>query len=145
MADKQLSRRDFLRGAAAAGLMATGSLLGITKAEAEEVPAAYLPGTYSASAVGMGGDVTVTITVDESSILDVVIDATNVMEVTLPANCGLVSTAASVAGNFRPRSAWYSVPPKSQSAPLVLSRKSTAKARSMSRSTARASRSARSK
>ena len=75
MADKQLSRRDFLRGAAAAGLMATGSLLGITKAEAEEVPAAYLPGTYSASAVGMGGDVTVTITVDESSILDVVIDA----------------------------------------------------------------------
>lgn len=40
MADKQLSRRDFLRGAAAAGLMATGSLLGITKAEAEEVPAA---------------------------------------------------------------------------------------------------------
>ena len=75
MADKQLSRRAFLRGAAAAGLMATGSLLGITRAEAEEVPAVYVPGTYSASAPGIGGDVTVTITVDESSILDVAIDA----------------------------------------------------------------------
>ena len=75
MADNQLSRRAFLRGAAAAGLMATGSLLGITRAEAEEVPAVYVPGTYSASAPGIGGDVTVTITVDESSILDVAIDA----------------------------------------------------------------------
>ena len=45
MAKNALSRREFLRGAAAAGLMATGSLLGITKASAEEIPAAYIPGT----------------------------------------------------------------------------------------------------
>ncbi len=75
MANKALSRREFLRGAAAAGLMATGSLLGITKASAEEVPAAYIPGTYSATAPGFGGDVTVTITVDETSILEATIDA----------------------------------------------------------------------
>ncbi|MDO4972862.1 MAG: FAD-dependent oxidoreductase [Eubacteriales bacterium] len=75
MADKILSRRGFLRGAAAAGLMATGSLLGISKAAADEVPAVFTPGTYTASAPGMGGDVTVTITVDETSILEAAIDA----------------------------------------------------------------------
>ena len=75
MADKTVSRRDFLRGAAAAGLMATGSLLGIPKAAAEEIPAAFIPGTYSATAPGFGGDVTVTITVDETSILEAAIDA----------------------------------------------------------------------
>ena len=75
MADKTLSRRDFLRGAAAAGLMATGSLLGIPKAAADELPAVFTPGTYTASAPGMGGDVVVTITVDETSILEAAIDA----------------------------------------------------------------------
>ena len=34
----------------------------------------YEPGTYSASAAGMGGDVTVTVTVDENSITDVEIE-----------------------------------------------------------------------
>ena len=72
---KELSRRGFLKGAAAAGLMATGSLFGLTTAAAEEIPASYIPGTYSATAPGIGGDVTVTITVDETSILDVVVDA----------------------------------------------------------------------
>lgn len=33
--------------------------------------AAYKPGTYSATATGFGGDVTVTVTVDENSITDV--------------------------------------------------------------------------
>ena len=75
MANKAVSRRDFLRGAAAAGLMATGSLLGITRASAEELPAVYTPGTYTATAPGFGGDVTVTLTVDETSILEAVIDA----------------------------------------------------------------------
>ena len=46
MAKKALSRREFLRGAAAAGLMATGSLLGITKASAEEIPGAFIPGQF---------------------------------------------------------------------------------------------------
>ena len=76
MSEKALSRRDFLKGAAAAaGLMATGSVLGGVHASAEEIPSAYIPGTYSASASGMGGDVTVTITVDEKSILEAVINA----------------------------------------------------------------------
>ncbi len=75
MADKAVSRRDFLRGAAAAGLMATGSLLGITSASAEELPSVYTPGTYTATAPGFGGDVTVTLTVDETSILEATIDA----------------------------------------------------------------------
>jgi len=76
MSGKALSRRDFLKGAAAAaGLMATGSVLGGVHASAEEIPSAYIPGTYSASAPGMGGDVTVTITVDEKSILEAVINA----------------------------------------------------------------------
>ena len=35
----------------------------------------YTPGTYSATDEGFGGDVTVTITVDENSITDVKIDA----------------------------------------------------------------------
>ena len=62
MSEKALSRRDFLKGAAAAaGLMATGSVLGGAHASAEEIPSAYIPGTYSASAPGIGGDVTVTI------------------------------------------------------------------------------------
>ena len=76
MSEKALSRRDFLKGAAAAaGLMATGSVLGGAHASAEEIPSAYIPGTYSASAPGIGGDVTVTITVDEKSILEAVINA----------------------------------------------------------------------
>ncbi|MCR5138350.1 MAG: FAD-dependent oxidoreductase [Oscillospiraceae bacterium] len=75
MSEKTLSRRDFLRGAAALGVMATGSALGISSASAEEIPSTYIPGTYSASAMGLGGDVTVTITVDETSILDVIVQA----------------------------------------------------------------------
>lgn len=76
MSNKALSRRDFLKGAAAAaGLMATGSFLGNSQASAEEIPAEYIPGTYSATAQGFGGDVTVTITVDKTSILEAVINA----------------------------------------------------------------------
>ena len=75
MSDRTLSRRDFLRGAAALGVMATGSALGLSHASAEEIPAEFIPGTYTATAPGFGGDITVTITVDETRILDASITA----------------------------------------------------------------------
>ena len=72
MAD--ISRREFLKGsvAGAASLTLAGLGLGAlsTKASAEGI---YTPGTYSASATGMG-TVTVTATFDENSIVDVVLD-----------------------------------------------------------------------
>lgn len=68
-----LSRRSFLKGlAGAAGAAAVGSVLGgsvLTSAS----EAAYTPGTYSATANGIGV-VTVTMTFDETSITDIVLD-----------------------------------------------------------------------
>ena len=45
--------------------------MGTTAATAE---AAYTPGTYTATAAGFGGDVTVTVTVDETAITDVKVE-----------------------------------------------------------------------
>lgn len=70
MKSNQISRRSFLKGMAA-GAVAVGTL-GAGSALAEEKK--YTPGTYSATVRGMG-DVTVTMTFDETSITDVVIDA----------------------------------------------------------------------
>ena len=70
MKGNQISRRSFLKGMAA-GAVAVGAL-GAGSALAEEKK--YTPGTYSATARGMG-DVIVTMTFDETSITDVVIDA----------------------------------------------------------------------
>ena len=70
-----LSRLDFLKGAAAgAATFAVSGLLG-SAALAEEAPVGglYTPGTYTATAMGIG-DVTVTMTFDETSITDVVVD-----------------------------------------------------------------------
>ncbi len=76
---KQLSRRDFLRGAAASGLtVAAAGVLGMGNVFAEETT--YTPGTYSASAQGAMSEVTVTMTFDEKSITDVVIDASGETE-----------------------------------------------------------------
>lgn len=73
MSNKKVSRRDFLKGAAGAmGIAAIGSIPFIASAEENAV---YTPGTYSASADGINGPVTVTMTFDETSITDVVIDA----------------------------------------------------------------------
>ncbi len=70
----ELSRRDFLKAslAGAASLAMAGAGLGAVtaKAHAEGI---YTPGTYSATATGMG-TVTVTATFDENSIVDVVLD-----------------------------------------------------------------------
>lgn len=72
---KSLSRRAFLKGAAAIGASAAGmSLCGVfPSAKAEN--AIFTPGTYTGTATGMLSDVTVTITVDEASILSAVVCA----------------------------------------------------------------------
>ena len=69
-----LSRRDFLKGslAGAASLAMAGVGLGAVNAKASAA-GLYTPGTYSATATGMG-TVTVTATFDENSIVDVVLD-----------------------------------------------------------------------
>ncbi len=96
MANNPISRRDFIKGIAAGAVsVATVGILqaceystsnsGGTTAAAESGSAAasgvtgeatYTPGTYSATATGMG-EVTVTMTFDETSITDVQIDVSN--------------------------------------------------------------------
>lgn len=68
---KGVSRREFLRGAAAgaAGIAAMSVLgVGASAQEGTAMASGYIPGTYTAVTKGFGGDVWVTITVDESSI-----------------------------------------------------------------------------
>lgn len=76
-----ISRRDFLKGATAGALsVAASGLLGGGLALAEESGGqVYTPGTYSATAQGIG-EVTVTMTFDETSITDVVVDVSNETE-----------------------------------------------------------------
>lgn len=88
---QNVSRRDFLKGAAAGAFtLATAGVLGGCGAAEESVPSAaptaavtastpapialYTPGTYSASAKGIGSDVTVTMTFSEYEITDVQVD-----------------------------------------------------------------------
>jgi succinate dehydrogenase/fumarate reductase flavoprotein subunit/uncharacterized protein with FMN-binding domain len=67
--NKQYSRRAFLR----TGLAGSAA---IAAAAVHAAPSGiYKPGTYTAKAAGIGGDVVVTMTFDESKITDVVIDA----------------------------------------------------------------------
>ena len=68
---KELSRRDFLKGAAATAVSA--AFLGVTGAAAPKAKAAasYIPGTYTATATGMG-EVTMTATFSENAITDIV-------------------------------------------------------------------------
>ncbi len=70
----KLSRRDFLKGslAGAASIAMAGVGLNSPNAKAA-ADGIYTPGTYSATATGMG-TVTVTATFDENSIVDVVLD-----------------------------------------------------------------------
>jgi succinate dehydrogenase/fumarate reductase flavoprotein subunit/uncharacterized protein with FMN-binding domain len=93
MAKKMISRRDFIKGIAAGtvSLATLGVLQAVESAPksassgaVKETAAAssgassvegYIPGTYSSAARGMNGDVTVTMTFDETSITEVVIDA----------------------------------------------------------------------
>ena len=71
---KNISRRDFLKGAlAGSAAVALSSVTGIS-AFAEETKAIYTPGTYSATAKGIASDVKVTMTFDADSITDIKID-----------------------------------------------------------------------
>ena len=85
MANKEISRRDFIKGMAASALSvaAMGVLTGCgengaagsqASAAAAAGEAIYTPGTYSASARGINSDVTVTMTFNETSITDVKVD-----------------------------------------------------------------------
>ena len=71
-----VSRRDFLKVSAigAAAGMAVSSVLG-GSASAGDAKKLYTPGTYSASAQGLESTVKVTMTFDETSIVDVVVDS----------------------------------------------------------------------
>ena len=78
---KTMSRRSFLKGAAAAAV--TTAFMGLEAAAestTEATGAKYTPGTYTATAPGMESDVTVTMTFDETSITDVVIDVSGETE-----------------------------------------------------------------
>ena len=84
MSKKELSRRDFLKGAAGvAGVAALGMLAGCdSKSDptptpdggGEVVNKIYTPGEYTATVQGHQSPVTVTITVDETSILSATVD-----------------------------------------------------------------------
>ena len=71
---KSLSRRDFLKVSAmgVAGVAAGAVLGGSAEAQAQKL---YTPGTYSAEAQGLESMVKVTMTFDETSIVDVVVDS----------------------------------------------------------------------
>ena len=69
---KTITRRDFLKGiAGGAGIAAVSAFTG--NSALAEAPGIYTPGTYSATAQGIG-TVTVTMTFDANSILDVILD-----------------------------------------------------------------------
>lgn len=73
---KELNRRDFIKGAL--GLGAASALTAITGtafAEEAKAEAVYTPGTYTASAAGREGEVTVSVTFDETRIVEVSVDA----------------------------------------------------------------------
>ncbi len=70
--NEKMSRRSFLKGAA--GLVTASAVMGLSGAAfADEAKGTYIPGTYSATANGMG-TVTVTMTFDAESITEVVLD-----------------------------------------------------------------------
>ena len=72
----ELNRRSFLK-VAGAGAAAAMAVAGATAALADApAPAAgFVPGTYTGTGKGISSDVTVTVTVDETSVTDVVVDA----------------------------------------------------------------------
>ena len=71
MNEKTLSRRSFLKGVAAAAF--STAFVGLAE-KPKAAAAAYVPGTYTATANGINGPVTVTATFDENSIVEVLLD-----------------------------------------------------------------------
>lgn len=78
MDKKNVSRRSFLRGAAATAFGTALVSMNAAAAFAEE-KTAYTPGTYSATYKGMG-DITLTATFDETSIVSINLDLSNETE-----------------------------------------------------------------
>lgn len=74
MKHENLSRRSFLKGAA--GLLAATAVTGMGASAIAEARGTYIPGTYSATANGMG-KVTVTMTFDAEHITAVEVDTGN--------------------------------------------------------------------
>ena len=71
---KEISRKSFLQGAAAAAVStAFMGVTGISAAKVKAASASYTPGTYTATATGMG-KVTMTATFSEDAITDIVLD-----------------------------------------------------------------------
>ena len=82
--DMEVSRRSFLAGAAAgtAGIIAGTAITSANIAHAESAPDTAPAttggdGTYSATAKGLGGDVTVTLTIENSALTDVTAEGPN--------------------------------------------------------------------
>ena len=80
----EVSRRSFLAGAAAgtAGIIASTAITSANIAHAESTPDTASAttggdGTYSATAKGLGGDVTVTLTIENSALTDVTAEGPN--------------------------------------------------------------------
>ncbi len=71
--NNELSRRAFLKGSAAAAVSAAFLGLNVGNAPKGRAAASYTPGTYTATATGMG-TVTMTATFSETAITDVVLD-----------------------------------------------------------------------
>ena len=71
---KDISRRSFIKGALAG--TASIAAFGLTNGHAFAEESVYTPGTYSATADGMG-KVKVTMTFSETAITDVVLDVSN--------------------------------------------------------------------
>ena len=80
-----IDRRSFLQGAVATGAAAAAVVAGSASASgsriafADEAAGTYIAGTYTATATGIG-EVTVTVTFDETSITEVVLDVSNETE-----------------------------------------------------------------
>ena len=71
---KFITRRDFLK-VSAVGTLGAAASAAMGTALAAEAKAIYTPGTYSASEQGLESLVTVTMTFDETSIVDVIVDS----------------------------------------------------------------------
>ena len=84
--EKDMNRRGFLKYAAASalGMGALGVMTGCSSETASSAAsgsgAVYTPGSYTATAKGYASDVTVTVTFDETSITNVVVDASGETE-----------------------------------------------------------------
>ena len=72
---KLVSRRDFLKISAMGAVGAAAGVVVGTSASSQTATKIYTPGTYTATAEGLMSTVRVTMTFDETSIVDVIVDS----------------------------------------------------------------------